>query len=191
MDPDAVYFYLRDSPVVWGPKLRKHLCGVAATRQHDGFRSKKASRDSIPAGPDPAQPTNTQLMNWTESWLAREGMGRSVLGTALQRMETGPGKRRVLQTIAGTFPGRALLHKWGRADSPRCPLCDAQSESQCHIQCLCPRLDRARTAAHHQIARCLWKEIERLQRGAREDFTLVPELQVSDIRGTARTSKRR
>jgi len=94
--------------VVWGPKLRKHLCGVAATRQHDGFRSKKASRDSIPAGPDPAQATNTQLMNWTESWLAREGMGRSVLGTALQRMETGPGKRRVLQTIAGTFPGRAL-----------------------------------------------------------------------------------
>ena len=124
-------------------------------------------------------------MNWTESWLAREGMGRSLLGTALQHMETGSAKRRILQTIAGTYPGRALLHRWGRADSPQCPLCDAQAESLCHIQCLCPRLEGARTAAHHQVARCLWSEIERRQRGPRDDFTLVPETQVSDIREMA------
>ena len=124
-------------------------------------------------------------MNWTENWLARAGMGRLILGLVLQCLETGPGKRRILQTIAGTFPGRSLLHKWGRAESPRCPLCDAQSESQCHIQCLCPRLERARTAAHHYIARCLWSEIERRQRGKRDDFTLVPELQMSAIRDIA------
>ena len=139
LDPDAVYFYLHDRPVVWGPKLRKHLCDVVATQQHDGFRSKKVSRNSILADAEPVQLTDTRLMNWTENWLARVGMGRSILGLALQRLETGSGKRRILQTIAGTFPGRALLHKWGRAESPRCPLCDAECESQNHIQCLCPR----------------------------------------------------
>jgi len=91
----------------------------------------------------------------------------------------------ILQTIAGVFPGRALLHKWGRVDSPQCPLCGALSESQCHIQCVCPRLERARTAAHHLIARCLWSEIELRQRGSRHDFTIVPEAQVDSIRDFA------
>ena len=142
----------------------------------------------IAADAGSAQLSHIRLINWTESWLDRAGVGRSALGRALQRTETGPGKRRILQSIAGTFPGRALLHKWGRADSPRCPLCDAPVESQCHIQCLCPRLDRARTAAHHQIAVCLWSEIKRRQRGARGDFKIVPETQVSDIRDLSPTS---
>jgi len=115
----------------------------------------------------------------------RERMGRSTLGAALKRTAVGPSKRRILQTIAGVFPGRALLHKWGRVDSPQCPLCGALSESQCHIQCVCPRLERARTAAHHLIARCLWSEIELRQRGSRHDFTIVPEAQVDSIRDFA------
>ena len=185
LDPHTVYFYLHERLVAWGPRLRKHLCAVAATWQYNCLRDKKVSRDSISADADPVQLSGARTMNWTESWLACEGMGRSLLGTALQHMETGSAKRRILQTIAGTYPGRALLHRWGRAESPQCPLCDAQAESLCHIQCLCPRLEGARTAAHHQVARCLWSEIERRQRGPRDDFTLVPETQVSDIREMA------
>ena len=184
LDPHTFYVYLHDRPVVWSPKLRRYLCVIAATKRFDRFRERRESRDSIPFGGESAHLVS-RPMNWTENWLARVGMGRTWLGTALQHMETGPAKRRILQTIAGTYPGRALLHKWGRAESPKCPLCGAQAESQCHIQSLCPRLEGARTAAHHQVARCLWAEIERRQRGPRDDFTLVPETQVSDIRDIA------
>jgi len=157
---------------------------IAATKRFDRFRERLESRDSISLDEEGAHLVS-RPMNWTENWLARDGMGRTWLGTALQHMETGPAKRRILQTIAGTYPGRALLHKWGRAESPKCPLCGAQAESQCLIQSLCPRLEGARTAAHHQVARCLWAEIVRRQRGPRDDFTLVPETQVSDIRDIA------
>lgn len=185
MDPLTVYFHLHDRPVSWGPRLRKHLCVVAASKRYESFREKKVSRDMASEESDSAHHTDTQLMNWTENWLSREGTGRLVLGKVLHQLEIGQDKRRILQTIAGKFPGQALLHQWGRADSARCLLCNAQSESQCHIQCLCPRLERARTAAHHQIARCLWSEITQRHRGARDDFTLVPETQVSDIRDLA------
>jgi hypothetical protein len=120
-------------------------------------------------------------MNYTESWLAREGQGRSILGKLLRGMVASSSKRRILQTIANTFPCRANLHKWDRADSARCILCNADSESLCHIQCLCPQLQAARIAAHHQIARCLWSEISQRQRASGNYFSMVIETQIDEI----------
>ena len=178
MDSDRVYFFHADRPIAWGPKLRKHLIDVAATRLLVLLRASKTSRDLRPQG-DLAQ------MNWTETFLTRQECGRSLLGAALAQMETDAGKRRLLQTLAGTFPCRSLLHRWGRADSAQCPLCGALSESQSHIQCLCPSLKEARIAAHHQIARCLWTAIEHGSRSMQRNFTMAPETQVDAIRDLA------
>lgn len=78
-------------------------------------------------------------------------------------------------------PCRANLHKWDRADSARCILCNADSESLCHIQCLCPQLQAARIAAHHQIAHCLWSEISQRQRASGNYFSMVIETQIDEI----------
>ena len=83
---------------------------IAATKRFDRFRERRESRDSSPLGGEGAHLVS-RLMKWTENWLARDEMGRTWLGTALQDMETGSAKRRILQTIACTYPGRALLHK--------------------------------------------------------------------------------
>jgi len=186
LDSETVYFYLRNRPVAWSPKLREHLCLVAAGKSFEKFSEKRVSRDHPLAGRHPPQPGTIKLMNYTESWLVREGQGRSMLGQLLNSMEIGLSKRRILQTIAGTFPCRALLHKWGRADSPKCPLCDAATETQCHVQCLCPQLREARIAAHHQIATCLWSEItEKQESKSRHCFTWAYETRVDEIRNIA------
>ena len=97
----------------------------------------------------------------------------------------GPKLRRILQTIGNTFPGQALLHRWNRVGSPVCPLCRGEAETLGHIQTRCPRLEGARTAAHHQIARRLWAEVGRRQRGDREDFTLGTEVEIRAIKDMA------
>ncbi len=181
LDSDTVYFYLHGRAVVWGSKLREHLCVVAAEKCFGQFRLRKFSRDEPSTGLLPDQPVATLQMNYTESWLAREGQGRSILGKLLRGMVASSSKRRILQTIANTFPCRANLHKWDRADSARCILCNADSESLCHIQCLCPQLQAARIAAHHQIARCLWSEISQRQRASGNYFSMVIETQIDEI----------
>jgi len=150
--------------------IRCHLSEIAATKAYEKFRQKKVSRDSNPADEALAHINPPRLMNWCETWMARQGAGRSLVGAALQSFETDSRKRRILQTIAGMFPGRALLYKWKRADSPVCLLCNSDRETVCHIQCRCPRLEAARTAAHHQIAQFLWSAIKKRQRGNRDDF---------------------
>ena len=52
------------------------------------------------------------------------------------------------------FPCRALLHQWGKEDSPNCPVCN-ERESLGHIQSRCKILEKPRIAAHHMI----WREI--------------------------------
>jgi hypothetical protein len=52
------------------------------------------------------------------------------------------------------FPCRALLHQWGKEDSPNCPFCN-ERESLGHIQSRCKILEKPRIAAHHII----WRKI--------------------------------
>jgi hypothetical protein len=62
-------------------------------------------------------------------------------------MLTDSAKRRVLQTLAGAFPGNALLYKWKIRTSGACNLCCAPAETQARIQCLCVALKGARISA--------------------------------------------
>ena len=177
LDADAVTFYLHGRPVGWGPRLRQHLTEFAATSRLASLRARRTSMDQV-AG----DPFSRRHMNFCESWMNRDGMARAELGAALQHLATSEKKRRVLQTIGGTFPCQDNLHKWRLADSPTCPLCSDAPEKIWHIQCCCQRLEGARTAAHHLIARCLWAEILKRQRGRQADFLLRDEVEVRDIR---------
>ncbi len=88
----------------------------------------------------------------TAAWMLRPNQGWSTLGQVLWEMRISTAKKQVLQSIAGAFPGNAVLHKWHIISSPACTLCGHPAETQSHIQYLCPALKEARTRAHHNIA---------------------------------------
>ena len=94
-------------------------------------------------------------------------------------MKIGSAKEQVLQSIAGAFPCNALLHKWGMVSSAACALCEAQAETQSHIQCLCPALKDASIRAHHTLAQRLWKGIS----DASKHFHICVEQTVDGLRG--------
>ena len=60
-------------------------------------------------------------------------------------MKTNAAKRRVLQTIAGTCPGNALLCRWKLRPTATCDLCACPAETQAHIHVSAPA-SRARAS---------------------------------------------
>ena len=140
LDPDAVHFYLagHDAPVVWGVRVRWALTQVAALHVATKMKGPRRRRDRT----DVPLPITT-------AWYAmvdEAGPG------ALRTMRTDAAKRHVLQTLAGAFPGNALLHKWKLRASGSCGLCAYPAEMQAHIQCVCPALNRLSIVAHHHLA---------------------------------------
>ena len=93
---------------------------------------------------------------WSAAWLLRSDQGRSTLGGVLHSMKPSASKRRVLQSLAGTYPCNAILFKWGLVPSPACTLCGGDNESLSHVQCVCPALQEARIRAHHNLVTLLW-----------------------------------
>jgi hypothetical protein len=63
------------------------------------------------------------------------------------------------------YPGKALMFKWGLKQSPVCTLCEHASETQTHIQCVCPALKGERIRVHHGLAELLWGSIKRVTQG--------------------------
>ena len=59
-----------------------------------------------------------------------------------------------MQLVGFQFPSRALLHQWGKEDSPNCPSCP-ERKSLGHIQSSCKVLEKPRIVAHHMV----WREI--------------------------------
>ena len=170
VDPEGVYFYYRETLVVWSARLRQHLTQVAASQ----WAAKSARPVRRPDGSlgAPSPPLTT-------AWLLRPLQGRRMLGDALSRMKITPAKRQVLQTIAGTFPGNAIKFRWRLVPSPACSLCNHANESQVHIQCVCPALKGERIRVHHALATLLWSEIARLA----DEWHLHRELTVDGLRG--------
>ena len=74
-------------------------------------------------------------------------------------MKISSSKRRTLQSLAGMYPGNAILYKWKLAPSPACTLCGSPAETMAHIQCICPALKEARIRAHHNLVERLWKRL--------------------------------
>ena len=66
----------------------------------------------------------------------------------LRSIKSSANKRRILQSLASTYPCNAILFKWGRLPSPACTLCGGDNESLSHVQCICPALQDARIRAH-------------------------------------------
>ena len=58
----------------------------------------------------------------TESFLRRPHSSRDLLGACLADSSFPDGaKKRLIQSVSLQFPCHALLHQWGKEDSPNCP----------------------------------------------------------------------
>ena len=121
LEPDAVHFYVDDCPVEWDTRVRNHLANLAAGQVMATLSTPKTRRDGT-----------VEAVPITTAWLLPQGQGRRVLGQALKAMKTNAAKRRVLQTIAGTFPGNALLCRWKLRPTATCDLCACPAETQAH-----------------------------------------------------------
>jgi ribonuclease HI len=98
---------------------------------------------------------SSSTQGFTELFLRRPHNSRDLLGACLADSLFPDGaKKRLIQSVSLQFPCRALLHQWGKEDSPNCPFCN-ERESLGHIQCRCKSLEKPRIAAHHMI----WREI--------------------------------
>ena len=155
VDPEGVHFGYKGVLVPWNSRLRRELTQVAAAQW-----AAKCVRPINRGGQ--TAPRNIPL---TTSWMLRPNQGRTILGAALSRMKVVAAKRQVLQSLAGMYPGNALLFKWGLKPSPMCTLCKHASETQAHIQCVCPALKGERIRVHHGLAELLWGSIERATQG--------------------------
>ena len=66
LDPEAVYFYFRGTPVMWDTRLKAHLVQRAALHGKEALLRSAATRP----------------LSLTASWLLRPMQGRSTLGLA-------------------------------------------------------------------------------------------------------------
>ena len=168
LDTNAVHFYINGAPVEWGARLRDYLIQAAADRAAEELGRPKRRRD----GSEKPVPITT-------AWMLRQDQGRQVLGRILRGRKPDSAKRRVLQTLAGVFPGNAILCRWKLRATATCDLCACPAETQAHIQCVCPALKGARIAAHHTLAGMVFDWI----REARGGWDVHRELTVSGLRG--------
>ena len=173
LDEDAIYFSFRGMWFEYDSRIREELIQRAAklcvTRT---LRSK--CRRASQEGSTPALPLTT-------TWMLRQGHGRDLLGKVLGEMRISTAKKQVLQSIAGSFPCNAVLHKWKLVQSAACVLCGHPAETQSHIQCSCPALKEARIRAHHNLAQMLWKGIS----VATKQWVVAVEHTVSGLLGLA------
>ena len=144
-DLEAVRFYVRGALLEWGTVVRRHLCQVVSAQ----VAAKMQRKEDLPK---------------TARWLLRPQQGRQYLAKEMTRLRYSAIKRRLLQSIAGSFPCQAVLYKWGLSKSPACLLCGAQSETLAHIQCWCPALKERRIRAHHALVGTLLHAIPEIGR---------------------------
>ena len=79
-----------------------------------------------------------------ESFLRRPHSRRDHLGACLADSSFPDGAtKRLMQSVGLQFTRRALLHQWGKEDSPNCPFCK-EKESLGHIQSRCKALEKPR-----------------------------------------------
>ena len=166
LDPETVHFYVKGVPVVWCAAIRDHLTQVAAARTAADLTR-------------PRRDGTVRPVPITTAWLLRQNQGRQVLGKTLHGRKNDSAKRRILQTLAGAFPGNALLCRWTLRATATCELCACPAETQAHIQCVCPALKGARIAAHHTLAGMIFDTV----RDAGAGWTVHRELTVAGLLG--------
>ena len=90
-------------------------------------------------------------------FLRRPHITRDLLGGCLSDSSfPEKGKKQLNQSVGFQFPSRALLHQWGKEDSPNCPC--RERESLGHIQSRYKVLEKTLIVVHHMM----WREILQL-----------------------------
>jgi hypothetical protein len=102
-DPEAVYLLYLEAWVEWDALVREDLVQRAAKRCVTCILRPKRGRTGVEASP-PTLPL-------TAAWMLLANQGRSTLCQVLGKMHISTAKKQVLQSIAGAFPGNAVLHK--------------------------------------------------------------------------------
>jgi hypothetical protein len=179
-DREVVYFLYREVWVEWDARVREDLVQGAAKRCVTRILRPKRGRTDLEA--------STPTLHVTAAWMLRPNQGRSTLGQVLGEMRISTAKKQMLQSIAGAFPGNAVLHKWRIVSSPACTLCGNPAETQSHIQCLCPALKEARIRAHHNIAKRLWQGIRAAANGWQ--WVITTEQTVAGLQGLTQPAER-
>jgi hypothetical protein len=114
-DQEAVYFLHKETWVEWDARVREDLVQCAAKRCVARLLRPRRGKMGTEASP----PTLTL----TAAWMLRPNQCRSTLGQVLGEMRISAAKKQILHSIAGAFPGNAVLHKWRIVSSPACALC--------------------------------------------------------------------
>ena len=79
-------------------------------------------------------------------------------------------RQRTLQYRTFTLPTQKLLHRWGKADNGKCPLCGDRDGGH-HALSACRSQERLITERHHGLARILIKAILRGRYGTNVRMT--------------------
>jgi len=123
-------------PVVWGTRIKRYASQLMAQLQ----LSKRTESTS-----------NRSIRSITELFLCREGQNRHFLGSWLSECKDSRMVQSVLMACGDFYPCHAKLFQWKLRNSPGCSLCHDPYEDSCHIQCVCPLLERSRIQAHHSV----------------------------------------
>jgi hypothetical protein len=178
VDSNAVRFYLNGRLTEWGAGVRKHLIYIMG-QQHAEQLRRVMTQQAADMRSEVRSCGRKERVSLADRWLLRSSQGRWFLGTAMAGMRNGAQKRRIMQTVAGMFPCRAILYKWNKAPSPKCLLCNGENETIAHIQCWCPALKDARILAHHAIANVIFQLLRTLAVG---NWVLLSETPVHALR---------
>ena len=124
------------------------------------------------------QATNAATDSWTVDFMTRTGESREAISKWLKcKHVPWRRRRRLIQTLTGTFPCGRWLNKIGKGTGKGCELCarnralggesgGGQSESVGHIQsAYCAGQVEVGTAAHNRCSRLIQAEIRRLVKG--------------------------
>ena len=115
-------------------------------------------------------------------WMLWKNASRQALGKAISKLPKGKKSRVVHQAISNIYPTQVNLHRWKPSEriSKQCPIgCGAAAETFAHIQCICPKLQNSRIAAHHHI----WKGIldNIASNYPHSDYILIREAILEDV----------
>ena len=70
-----------------------------------------------------------------------------------------------MQHVGRILPLNGYLHRIQRHKTGHCPWCPGERETQAHFQCLCPKFEPHRTAAHHKIVNAVLASLKESTKG--------------------------
>jgi ribonuclease HI len=156
----------------WNAAIKTWLKQQVAEYQLQRITAPKLTQEEMVSNP----------LSRTSDWMLWQRAHRHTLGKVLSKIKPGQQQKVVLQAISNVFPTQVNLHRWNglKHTSTNCPLgCGEGAETFSHIQCVCPKLQAHRIAAHHKIWKSILTDIQKYY--PHRDFILSREETIAGI----------